>query len=92
MNDWKTALVVLAGVAVWLGLLVQLRWRLPALARIKFRGSNVVYMLLIMSAALIDGANIVRALTRMVLPLILPAIIFWSRSTGHRCSGDLCFL
>lgn len=102
-----------------------------ALARIKFPGSNVVYMLLIMSAALpqiavlvpmfetfqqfklinthqglillmsslvlpftililvsfimqvpgeieeaalIDGANIVQVLTRMVLPLILPAI------------------
>lgn len=102
-----------------------------ALARIKFPGSNVVYMLLIMSsalpqiavlvpmfetfqqfrlinthqglillmsslilpftvlilvsfvmqvppeieeAALVDGANIVQVLTRMVLPLILPAI------------------
>jgi ABC-type glycerol-3-phosphate transport system permease component len=102
-----------------------------ALARIKFPGSNVVYMLLIMSAALpqiavlvpmfqtfqqfhlinthqgliilmsslvlpftililvsfimqvpaeieeaalIDGANIVQVLTRMILPLILPAI------------------
>jgi multiple sugar transport system permease protein len=32
MNDWKTTLVVLAGVAVWLGVFVQLRWRTPALA------------------------------------------------------------
>jgi multiple sugar transport system permease protein len=32
MNDWKTALVVLAGVAVWFGVFVQLRWRVPALA------------------------------------------------------------
>ncbi len=32
MNDWETTLVVLAGIAVWLGLFVQLRWRLSALA------------------------------------------------------------
>jgi multiple sugar transport system permease protein len=31
MNDWKTTLVVLAGIAVWLAVFVQLRWRLPAL-------------------------------------------------------------
>ena len=32
MNDWKTTLVVLAGIAVWLGVFVQLRWRVPALS------------------------------------------------------------
>ncbi len=29
MNHWETALVVIAGIAVWLGVLVRLQWRLP---------------------------------------------------------------
>lgn len=31
MDNWESALVVLAGAVVWLGVCVQLRWRLPAL-------------------------------------------------------------
>lgn len=31
MNDWESTLAVLAGIAVWLWLLVQAQWRLPVL-------------------------------------------------------------
>jgi multiple sugar transport system permease protein len=31
MDDWEAALVVLAGIAIWLRLFVQVRWQLPAL-------------------------------------------------------------
>ncbi|RPJ02474.1 MAG: sugar ABC transporter permease [Chloroflexi bacterium] len=32
MDKWEAALVVLAGIAVWLAVLVHVQWRLPALA------------------------------------------------------------